>query len=74
LLEGRPGDPDAVRRLVRAGGEIGDLAQSGDLAQAGSHLHPRDVDIALDVDRYDFAVRVRVEDSRPVARLERGSA
>jgi 2-phosphosulfolactate phosphatase len=68
LLEGRPGDPDAVRRLVLAGGEIGDLAQPG------GHLHPRDVDIALDVDRHDFAIRVRVEDGRPVARLERASA
>jgi hypothetical protein len=29
------------------------------------------VDIALDVDRFDFAVRVEIEDRRPVARIER---
>jgi 2-phosphosulfolactate phosphatase len=34
-------------------------------------LHPEDVDIALDIDRFDFAVRVEFEDGRPVARMER---
>jgi 2-phosphosulfolactate phosphatase len=34
------------------------------------YLHPEDVDIALDVDRYDFAVRVEIEEGRPVARME----
>ena len=34
------------------------------------YLHPEDVDIALDVDRYDFAVRANIEDGRPVARME----
>jgi 2-phosphosulfolactate phosphatase len=33
-------------------------------------LHPEDVDITLDIDRYDFAVRVNFEDGRPVARIE----
>jgi 2-phosphosulfolactate phosphatase len=66
LLEDRRGDAEAVRRVILAGGEIGDYADP-----ARSHLHPRDIDIALDVDRYDFAVRVRVEDGRPVARVER---
>jgi len=33
-------------------------------------LHPEDVDIALDIDRYDFAVRVNIEEGRPVARIE----
>jgi hypothetical protein len=28
-------------------------------------------DIALDIDRFDFAVRVKIEDARPVARVER---
>jgi hypothetical protein len=27
--------------------------------------------MALDIDRYDFAVRVGFEDGRPVARVER---
>jgi hypothetical protein len=33
-------------------------------------LHREDVDIALDIDRYDFAVRVNFEDGRLVARIE----
>jgi hypothetical protein len=32
--------------------------------------HPNDLDIALDIDRYDFAVRVDLQDGRPVARIE----
>jgi hypothetical protein len=34
-------------------------------------LHSEDVEIALDIDRYDFAVRVEFENERPVARIER---
>jgi 2-phosphosulfolactate phosphatase len=65
LLEGRPGDAEAVRRLIRAGSEV---ALFGDPARP--HLHPQDVELALDVDRYDFAVRVEIEEGRPVARME----
>ncbi len=64
LLEGRPGNADAVRQLVLAGGEIARFHDPRD-----PH-HPRDLDIALDVDRYDFAIRVALEDGRPVARRE----
>jgi 2-phosphosulfolactate phosphatase len=64
-LEGRPGDPDAVRRLILAGGEVGRFHDP-----ARPYLHPEDVEIALDIDRYDFAVRVNFEDGRPVARIE----
>jgi 2-phosphosulfolactate phosphatase len=64
-LEGRPSDPDAVRRLILAGGEVGRFHDP-----ARPYLHPEDVDIALDIDRYDFAVRVEFEDGRPVARIE----
>ena len=35
------------------------------------YLRPEDLDIALDIDRFDFAVRVEFEDGRPVARMER---
>src|SRR5207245_1001731 len=49
-LEGRPGDADAVRRLILAGGEV---ARFHDPARP--YLHSEDVDIALDIDRYDFA-------------------
>ena len=62
-LEGRPGDPDAIRRLILAGGEV---ARFHDPMRP--YLHPEDVDIALDIDRYDFAVRVEFENGRPVAR------
>jgi 2-phosphosulfolactate phosphatase len=65
-LEGRPSDPEAVRRLILASGEV---ARFHDPARP--HLHPEDVDIALDIDRYDFAIRVRIEDARPVARMEK---
>jgi 2-phosphosulfolactate phosphatase len=68
-LEGRPGDPDAVRRLILAGGEVGRFY---DLTRP--YLHPEDVDIALDIDRYDFAVRVEFENGRPVARMEKVAA
>jgi 2-phosphosulfolactate phosphatase len=65
-LEGRPGDADAIRRLIIAGGEVGRFHDP-----ARPYLHPEDVDIALDIDRYDFAIRVDFEDGRPVARIER---
>jgi len=64
-LEGRPGDPEAVRRLILAGGEV---ARFHDPSRP--FLHPEDVEIALDIDRYDFAIRVQIEDDRPVARIE----
>jgi 2-phosphosulfolactate phosphatase len=67
-LEGRPGDADAIRRLILAGGEVGRFHDP-----ARPYLHPEDVDIALDIDRYNFAVRVDFEDGRPVARIERPS-
>lgn len=38
---------------------------------AGRDSHPGDLEIALDVDRYDFAVAVAIEDGRPVARMRR---
>jgi hypothetical protein len=33
-------------------------------------LHPEDVDIALDIDRYNVALRVNFEEGPPVARIE----
>jgi 2-phosphosulfolactate phosphatase len=64
LLEGRPGAPAAVRQLILAAGEI---ARFNDPARP--HLHPEDVEIALDIDRYDFAVRVRTQDGRLIASM-----
>src|ERR1700758_3024516 len=54
-LEGRPGDADAIRRLILAGGEVGRFHDP-----ARPYLHPEDVEIALDFDRYDFAVGVEL--------------
>jgi 2-phosphosulfolactate phosphatase len=34
------------------------------------YLHPEDGDIALDINRFDFAVGVEFKDERPVARME----
>ncbi len=64
ILEGRPGNGEAVRQVILAGGEIRRFHDPLD-----PH-HPRDLDIALDIDRFDFAIRVRMEDNRPVARME----
>ena len=65
LLEGRPGDIHAVRQMILAGGEA---ARFHDPARP--HLHADDLTIALDVDRYDFAIRVTLENGRAVARVE----
>src|SRR5689334_13347017 len=65
LLEGRPGNPQAVRQLILAAGEVGRFHDS-----TRPYLHPEDVEIALDVDRYDFAIRVDMEHGHPVARID----
>jgi 2-phosphosulfolactate phosphatase len=65
-LEGRPGDRRAVQRLILAGGEVSRFHDP-----ARPHLHPEDVEIALDIDRYDFAIQVRIEDGRPVGRMDK---
>jgi len=64
LLEGRTGNVDAVRQVILSSGEIKRFNDPSD-----PH-HPRDLEIALDIDRFDFAVRVRMEDDCPVARVE----
>jgi 2-phosphosulfolactate phosphatase len=66
LLEGRPGDPNAVQQLILAGSEAQRFHDP-----ARSHFHPGDLDIALDIDRYEFAVKVNLEEGRPVGRIER---
>jgi 2-phosphosulfolactate phosphatase len=65
LLEGRRGNAAAVREAILAGGEV---LRFHDPTRP--HLNERDVDIALDVDRYDFAVRVTIEDGLLAARRE----
>jgi 2-phosphosulfolactate phosphatase len=65
LLQGRQGSASGTRDVILAGPQIPDFADP-----AKPHLHPGDLDIALDVDRYDFAVRISKEDGRLVARKE----
>jgi len=65
LLEGRRGDANAVRLVILAGGDALRFHDPG-----RPHLDRRDLDIALDVDRYDFAIRIVLEDERPVARAD----
>jgi hypothetical protein len=60
------GNPDAVRRLILAGSEVRHFHDP-----ARPYLHPEDVAIALDIDRYDFAITVEFENGRAVARVER---
>jgi 2-phosphosulfolactate phosphatase len=65
LIEGRPGNPNALRELILAGGEV---RRFNDPTRP--HLNHKDVVIALDVDRYEFAIRVTMEDGLLVARRE----
>jgi 2-phosphosulfolactate phosphatase len=63
LLEGRHPDPDAVRSLVMAGG---DTQKFFDESQP--QYHPSDVELALQVSRYPFAMKVTRQNGLPVAR------
>ncbi len=63
LLEGRNPDPDALRQLVQASGQV---AKFYDPAQP--HFHPEDCAMSLDINRFDFAIRVAREDDLLVAR------
>ncbi|HEV2547503.1 MAG TPA: 2-phosphosulfolactate phosphatase [Stellaceae bacterium] len=65
LLEGRQGGRSAIREVILAGPQIPEFHDP-----AKPYLHPGDLEIALDIDRYDFAVRVTREDGRLVARRE----
>jgi 2-phosphosulfolactate phosphatase len=66
LLSGKQGAPQAVRQVILAGGDA-----SGFRDSTRAYLPPADVEVALDVDRYDFAIRVTVEEGRPVGRMWR---
>jgi 2-phosphosulfolactate phosphatase len=65
LLEGRPGNASGIRDVVLAGPRIADFHDP-----SKPQLHPADLEIALHIDRYDFAVRITQEDGRLVARAE----
>ena len=63
LLEGRQPDPDALRQLILAGG-----ATQKFFDPAQPQYHPQDVELALQFNKYPFAMRVSREQGRPVAR------
>lgn len=66
LLEGRKPDPKAVCSLILSGKES---QKFGDPTQP--HFYPEDRDLALEIDRVDFAIRIGFEDGLLVARPER---
>ncbi len=63
LIEGREPNANALHTLARAGGEV---AKFYDPAQR--HFHREDCEIALDINRYDFAIRISRQDDLLVAR------
>jgi 2-phosphosulfolactate phosphatase len=63
LLQGRQPDPNAVRKLVLASGEVPKFYDPGQ-----PHFHPEDCEIAVDVDRFDFAIGIQKENGLLIAR------
>ena len=63
LLEGRKPSEEAVRSVVMEGGQT---QKFFDPAQ--SQYHPEDVELALQLNRYPFAMRIAKEDGLLVAR------
>ena len=65
IMEGRRPEFDAVRSLIMTGGAT---QKFFDYDQP--QYHPEDVDLALQIDRYAFAMRIMREDGLLVARKE----
>ena len=65
FLEGRQPDPEAVRSLIMDGGQT---QKFFDPAQP--QFHPRDVELALQINRFPFAMRVHRENGLLVARKQ----
>ena len=63
LIEGRRPDTSALHTVARAGGEVDKFYDPNQ-----SHFHRQDCEIALDIDRFDFAIAVNREDDLLVAR------
>ena len=65
IIEGRQPDFAAVKSLIRTGG-----ATQKFFDPHQPQYHPQDVDLALDVDRYPFAMRITRENGLLVARKQ----
>ena len=66
LLEGRLPDPAAVRSLVMDGGQTQKFFDD-----TQPQYHPQDVELALQINRFPFAMRVSRESGLLVARKEK---
>ena len=65
ILEGRKPDFAAVQSLIMTGGATQKFYDPGQ-----PQYHPEDVDLALQIDRFPFAMRITREDGLLVARKE----
>ena len=65
LLEGRRPDPEALRSLIMIGG-----ATQKFFDDRQPQFHPRDAELALEVSKYPYAMKVSRENGRPVARKQ----
>ena len=65
LLEGRKPDSRAVRALVMDGGQTQKFFD-----ETQTQYHPQDVELALQLNRYPFAMRISEEDGLLVARKQ----
>jgi 2-phosphosulfolactate phosphatase len=63
VMEGRRPDFNAVKELIMAGG-----ATQKFFDKSQPQFHPEDVTLALEADRYDFAMKINREDGLLVAR------
>ena len=63
IIEGRKPDFDAVKSLIMTGGATQKFFDDNQ-----PQYHPQDVSLALEADRYDFAMRISREDGLLVAR------
>ena len=65
LLEGRKPEDDAVRNLVMSGGQTQKFFDDSQ-----PQYHPQDVELALQFNRFPFAMKISREDGLLVARKE----
>ena len=65
ILEGRKPEFDAVKSLILTGGATQKFFDSGQ-----PQFHPQDVELAMELDRYPFAMWITREDGLLVARRE----